>query len=143
VTTLRVRRAADSDAAAIASLVTQLGYYSDATQVQARLDSLRDHPDIRALVAERDARVIGMIGLMVFPAFHRDGLHGYVTAMVVDETVRGGGVGGTLLEAGETWFRERGVKRVNLTTALHREDAHVFYEKRGYTFTGKRYTKIL
>ena len=143
MTALSVRRTADHDAAAVASLVTQLGYYSDAAQVRARLDSLRDHPDIRALVAEREGRVIGMIGLMVFPAFHRDGLHGYVTAMVVDETARGGGVGGALLQAGEAWFMERGVKRVNLTTALHREDAHAFYEKRGYTFTGKRYTKIL
>lgn len=143
MTSFNVRRAADTDTAAIASLVTQLGYYSDAAQVKARLDLLRDHPDVCALVAEREGRVVGMIGLMAFPAFHRDGLHGYVTAMVVDEAVRGAGAGKALLASAEAWFAERGVKRVNLTTALHREDAHAFYEKRGYTFTGKRYTKIL
>ena len=138
-----MRPAVDGDAAAIALLATQLGYASDAVQVTARLALLKDHPDIRALVAEQDGRVVGLMGLMVFPAFHRDGLHGYVTAMVVDETARGGGIGAALLKAGEAWFAERGVKRVNLTTALHREDAHLFYEKNGYTFTGKRYTKIL
>lgn len=139
----RIRLPRAADAAAMARLATQLGYTSDAPQMTVRLAHLKDHPDIRALVAEQDGRVAGFIGLMVFPAFHRDGLHGYVTAFVVDEALRGGGIGGALLAAAEAWFREREVKRVNLTTALHREDAHGFYEKHGYTFTGKRYTKIL
>lgn len=140
---VKVRAIAGGDAAAVAALVTQLGYSSDAAQVRARVAHLKDHADIRGLVAEQDGRVVGMIGLMVFPAFHRDGLHGYVTALVVDEALRGGGIGAALLQAGEDWFRQRGVARVNLTTALYREDAHGFYEKRGYTFTGKRYTRIL
>ncbi|HEY1991237.1 MAG TPA: GNAT family N-acetyltransferase [Gammaproteobacteria bacterium] len=138
-----VRRAVHADAAAIAPLVTQLGYPSAAVEVEARLARLKDHPDIRAYVAEQAGAVLGIVGLMVFPAFHRDGLHGYITALVVDEKVRGTGVGGALLEVAEAWFAERGVKRVNLTTALHREDAHGFYEKLGYTNTGKRFTKIL
>jgi GNAT superfamily N-acetyltransferase len=141
--TLQVRRVTQSDAAAIASLSTQLGYSSAGPQAAARLSALEDHPDIRALVAEQDGQVIGFIGLMVFAAFHRDGLHGYVTALVVDEKLRGNGAGAALLAAGEAWFAEREVKRVNLTTALHREAAHGFYEKRGYTCTGKRFTKIL
>ncbi|HEY4128871.1 MAG TPA: GNAT family N-acetyltransferase [Gammaproteobacteria bacterium] len=140
---LTVRRAATADAAAVAALSTQLGYASAEPQAAARLAALQDHPDLWALVAEQDGRVIGFIGLMVFPAFHRDGLHGYITALVVDEKLRGSGAGGALLKASEAWFTERGVKRVNLTTALHREAAHSFYEKRGYTFTGKRFTKIL
>jgi ribosomal protein S18 acetylase RimI-like enzyme len=141
--TLKLRRAAQTDAAAIATLSTQLGYASDTPQAAARLAALQDHPDLLALVAEQEAQVIGFIGLMVFAAFHRDGLHGYVTALVVEEQARGSGAGGALLDAAEAWFAERGVKRVNLTTALHREAAHGFYEKRGYTFTGKRFTKIL
>ena len=140
---ISVRRAAVTDAAAIAELSTQLGYSSAEPQAAERLGALKDHPDIRAYVAEQDGRVVGFIGLMVFPAFHRDGLHGYITALVVDEKVRGSGAGAALLAEAEAWFAERGVKRVNLTTALHREAAHGFYEKRGYTFTGKRFTKIL
>jgi ribosomal protein S18 acetylase RimI-like enzyme len=140
---ISVRCAAASDAAAIAELSTQLGYPSAEPQAAARLDALKDHPDICALVVPQGGRVAGFIGLMVFPAFHRDGLHGYITALVVDEKVRGSGAGAALLAAAEAWFGERGVKRVNLTTALHREAAHGFYEKRDYTFTGKRFTKIL
>ncbi len=140
---LSVRLAAHADAAAIASLATQLGYPSDTAQAAARLAALAGHPDIRALVAERDGEVLGFIGLMVFPAFHRDGLHAYITALVVDAALRGSGAGGALLKAGEAWFKERGATRVNLTTALHREDAHRFYERQGYELTGKRYGKAL
>jgi len=140
---LEVRSATPADAAVLAGLVTQLGYPSDAAQVLARLRRLEGNADIRALVAERDGRVIGMIGIMVFPAFHRDGLHGYITALVVDEAVRGGGAGAALLAAAEGWFAERGVAKVNLTTALHRDKAHAFYEHRGYEFNGRRYVKTL
>lgn len=140
---VKVRPAAEADAAALAALVTQLGYPSDAAQVLARLRRLEGNSDIRALVAEREGRVMGMIGLMVFPAFHRDGLHGYITALVVDEASRGGGAGAALLAAAEAWFAERGVTKVTLTTASHREKAHRFYERLGYEFNGRRYVKSL
>jgi hypothetical protein len=32
---------------------------------------------------------------------------------------------------------------VAVTTALHRADAHAFYERLGYAFTGRRYVKTL
>lgn len=140
---VRVRPAEDGDAPAIADLVSQLGYPSTAEQVRARLARLAGNPDIRALVAERDGQVIGVTGLMVFPAFHRDGLHGYITALVTEAAARGSGAGSALLAASEAWFAERGVARVNLTTALHREAAHRFYERRGYEFNGRRYVKTL
>lgn len=139
----RVRPAADADAAPVAVLVTQLGYPSDAAQVLARMRRVQDDPDIRMLVAEDDAGIIGMIGLMVFPAFHRDGLHGYITALAVEEAVRGGGAGAALLAAAEAWFAGRGVTKATLTTAAHRERAHRFYEKHGYEFNGRRYVKDL
>ena len=138
-----VRAAMEADADVLARLVTQLGYPSDASQVRARLDQLAGHPDIRALVATREGEVVGMIGIMVFPAFHRDGLHGYITALVVDAAARGSGAGATLLAAAEAWFAERGVTKVNLTSALHRQEAHDFYERRGYEFNGRRYVKSL
>jgi GNAT superfamily N-acetyltransferase len=131
------------DAAVIATLMTQLGYPSDAVRVSAPIERVKDDQGIQALVAEREGRVIGMISLMVFPAFHRDGLHSYITALVVDETLRGSGVGVGLLAAAEVWFAERGVSKVSLTTVLHREAAHRFYEHLGYGFDGRRYVKAL
>jgi GNAT superfamily N-acetyltransferase len=143
VSALRVRPAEEADAAPVAVLVTQLGYPSDASQVLARMRRVQDDPDIRMFVAESDAGVIGMIGVMVFPAFHRDGLHGYITALAVEEVARGSGAGGALLTAAEAWFAGRGIGKVTLTTAAHREQAHRFYERHGYEFNGRRYVKSL
>ena len=140
---LRVRPAEEADAAPVAVLVTQLGYPSDASQVLARMRRVQDDAGIRMFVAESDAGVIGMIGVMAFPAFHRDGLHGYITALAVEEAVRGGGVGAALLKTAETWFAGLGIGKVTLTTAAHREHAHRFYEKHGYEFNGRRYVKNL
>ena len=140
---LRVRPAEEADAAPVAVLVSQLGYPSDASQVLARMRRVQGDADIRMFVAESGAGVIGMIGVMVFPAFHRDGLHGYITALAVEEAVRSGGVGAALLKAAEAWFAGRGIGKVTLTTAAYRERAHGFYEKNGYEFNGRRYVKNL
>ena len=47
------------------------------------------------------------------------------------------------MEAAEAWAREQGAASVHLTTALHREDAHEFYARRGYERTGWRYYRRL
>ena len=140
---LKLRTPVLGDAEAMASLATQLGYASTHGQMRARLEHLRERQDILALVAEQAGKVVGFVGLEAFPAFHRDGLHGYVTALVVDAAARGSGAGATLLAAAEAWFRERSVTKVTLTTASHREGAHRFYERLGYEFNGRRYVKSL
>jgi GNAT superfamily N-acetyltransferase len=59
----------------------------------------------------------------------------------VDERVRGSGVGRVIVQAAEHWARERGCRRMVVTTALRRVDAHAFYERIGFTHTGRRYAK--
>ena len=143
MSTLSVRPATEADAPTLATLMTQLGYPSDAAQVLARLKRSESDPDICALVALHEGMVAGFIGLMIFPSFTHDELHGYIMALVVDEARRGSGVGATLLAKAEAWFAARGVRRATLTTALHREKAHAFYEHLGYEFNGRRYVKAL
>ena len=139
----RVRPAEERDAPAIAALTTQLGYPSDASQLRMRLQRTAGNPDVCALVAEQGTDIVGMIGLMVFHSFVHDRPHGYITSLVVDESVRGAGTGSTLLAAAEAWFRESGVDKATVTSHLRREAAHRFYERRGYEFNGRRYVKSL
>jgi ribosomal protein S18 acetylase RimI-like enzyme len=53
------------------------------------------------------------------------------------------GVGRTLMQAAESILVERGARVFIAASANHRADAHDFYEKNGYTFTGRRYKKAL
>jgi GNAT superfamily N-acetyltransferase len=64
-------------------------------------------------------------------------------AMVVKNKYRRLGIGRELLIALETSARQRGCVRIELTSGIHREDAHTFYEAQGYSEKRKRFVKVL
>jgi GNAT superfamily N-acetyltransferase len=138
--TVREARAADADA--IAGLLTQLGYPSDAEAVENRLDRLHVVGD-RVVVAEVDGEVVGLAHLQVSPAIERDRPAAKLGALIVDKAHRGHGIGRALVEAMEQEARRRGCELLFLTTAERRDDAHAFYERAGFELTGRRYSRTL
>jgi GNAT superfamily N-acetyltransferase len=139
---LTVRDARDADAQAIAALLTQLGYPTDADAVEERLDRLRVVGD-RVIVAEVDGNVVGVVHLQVTPAIERERPAGKLGALVVDEGHRGHGIGRALFEAAEQEARLRGCELIYLTSAERRDDAHAFYERLGLEMVGRRYSLTL
>jgi len=103
------------DAAAIASLLTQLGYPCDDSDVEERIDRLQIVGD-RIVVAEVAGKVAGVAHLQVTPALERDAPVARIGALVVDEALRGQGVGRALVEAVELEARLRGCELLYLTT---------------------------
>lgn len=96
--TVRVRQAHPEDAGALARLATALGYASDAETLGARL---RIAPGaVLVAVESTEGAVHGFAhvqrhdGLLAPPGAR-------LSALVVDETVRGRGLGTTLLAAAE------------------------------------------
>jgi hypothetical protein len=59
----RIRGAAKGDVAALAHLMSELGYPTSPGEMRHRLEEISAHPSYCALVAERDGRVLGMVGL--------------------------------------------------------------------------------
>ncbi|HEV7490992.1 MAG TPA: GNAT family N-acetyltransferase, partial [Rhodanobacteraceae bacterium] len=49
-----------------------------------------------------------------------------------EESARGGGIGDSLLRAGEDWARSVGCALVRVRSRDTRERAHRFYERAGY-----------
>ncbi|HEY5661126.1 MAG TPA: GNAT family N-acetyltransferase [Gaiellaceae bacterium] len=137
-----IRDARADDAGAVARLLTELGYPSDAGAVDERLERLRVVGD-RVLVAELDRRVVGVAHLQVTPALERERPAAKLGVLIVDEAQRGRGVGRALVEAAETEARLRGCELLFLTTAERRDDAHAFYERVGLEQTGRRYSRAL
>jgi GNAT superfamily N-acetyltransferase len=138
--TIRDARPADADA--IARLLTQLGYPSEAEAVESRLDRLLIVGD-RVVVAELDGAVVGLAHLQVTPAIERDRPAAKLGALVVDEAHRGHGIGRALVEAMEEEARRRACELLYLTTSGRRDDAHAFYERVGLEQTGRRYGRTL
>jgi len=59
-------------------------------------------------------------------------LDGFITDLVVDESVRRQGVGSKLLEALESWCIEQGAEAITLTVAARNELGLAFWSSKGF-----------
>jgi GNAT superfamily N-acetyltransferase len=139
---LTIRDARADDGAAIAALLGQLGYETDAAAVAPRLERLVIVGD-RLVVAVLEDQVVGLAHLHASPTIEHERPAAKISALVVDESRRGQGIGRALVDAMEAEARARRCVLLFLTTAARREDAHAFYNRVGLEETGTRFTKTL
>jgi GNAT superfamily N-acetyltransferase len=124
------------DAAEVAVLSGELGYPMSPGLVEERLRGVQASPphqpaDILVAVELSDARVVGWVHVCV-PLFLTGNRSGSIWGLVVASEARGRGVGRRLMEAAERWAVDRGCTEMRLTSAIHRVEAHTFYERLGY-----------
>ena len=136
-----VRPAREDDASEVAELLGHLGYPASPEEIPARLARLRARGDAETLVAVADGRIVGLATVHARDVLHHAHPVVQLTALVVPPEMRGRGVGRTLVRAVERWAAARGADRLVLTTALHRADAPLFYERLGFEHTGRRYAR--
>jgi GNAT superfamily N-acetyltransferase len=141
--TLEVRRAEAADAEAIAELLGQLGYPVGTGEIPPRLDRLRNDDRTAVLLAERDHRIVGLATVHILSVLNRPRDVAWLTALVVDESARGSGVGRRLVDAVERFAREHGCERLSVTTHESRLGARTFYLRIGFEATGRRFGKEL
>jgi GNAT superfamily N-acetyltransferase len=138
-----VRPAAPHDTAALAALMTHLGYPTEPGVMRVRMERISALPRYAAWVAESEGEVIGMVGAMIGWAFVYDAPYARILALVVHPAHRGQGAGAALVRAVEEWARTHGAGSLHLTAANQRTDAHRFYTRLGFDDTGKRFHKRL
>jgi GNAT superfamily N-acetyltransferase len=145
----RVRPASRADAPAIASLLGELGYPTDADSVRARMERLltgdeQDARDVVFLAVEEEAsEPLGLLAVHRFMSLHDDADVAIIMALVVAERARGRGIGRQLVDAAAETARGWGCTRILVTTHVRRADAHAFYERLRFEFTGRRYVLTL
>lgn len=99
-------------------------------------------PDNVVYVAERGGVIAGTFQLTVIQHLRRIGLKvAEVESVVVDEALRGEGIGEAMMRFAADEARRRGCGHVQLTSNVNRRDAHGFYERLGFkrTHVGLRY----
>jgi GNAT superfamily N-acetyltransferase len=140
---VEIRVATDKDIFALASLITELGSPTSPEEMQRRVERVRGRSDVIAFVALAEGSIVGMAGLSVAPSFVRSTPDGQIIALVVAETHRRRGIGRELMKRAEAWLADKGVKRVSLTSGLHRASAHAFYRACSYEQTGLRFVRTI
>jgi GNAT superfamily N-acetyltransferase len=137
-----VRGVRERDRAAILGLLAELGYPSDAETLDRRLGRVGRESSIRMIVAEQDGRIVAFASLHVLHLIEGPPL-GRLSAIVVTEPARRGGVGRALIERLEGEARTMGCDRTEVTSGEWRAEAHAFYRELGYEETSKRFIKSL
>lgn len=131
--TPRIRDARPEDAGPVAALLTELGYPGNqAAGVRRRLALWADEAAGRALIAERDGQVLGVVAVTAIPYLEQEGRWGRIVALVVSSACRGQGVGRLLVQAAEDAARELGCVAMEVTSARSRTESHPFYQNLGY-----------
>jgi GNAT superfamily N-acetyltransferase len=129
--TIHIRAATPVDAESLARLSGQLGYPADAATIAHRLREIEEHRAGAVLVAEIDDAVAGWAHVLPQRRLEHDA-NAELAGLVVDEHMRGTGIGAALLHAVEAWAREHGYPELIVRSNVIRERAHRFYLREGY-----------
>ncbi|HDT6511720.1 TPA: GNAT family N-acetyltransferase [Klebsiella aerogenes] len=95
------------------------------------------------LVAEAEQQVCGVIVVNFITPVHENGLWALISALVINESARGTGIGQKLLIAAEQHALDKGCTQIELSSSEKRVRAHNFYENNGYKEVRKRFVKRL
>jgi GNAT superfamily N-acetyltransferase len=100
-------------------------------------------PNVAVFIADsRDGAPVG--ALSIERNTHFTGApQAYIGELAVREEVEGQGAASALLEAAESWARERGARLIALETGARNSRARAFYERRGYGEESVKLVKVL
>ena len=101
--------------------------------------------DRQAYLCATDAagNLVAFGSLSVRNSIWQQGPLANVDELVVDGAWRGRGIGTAMLERLGDTARELGCRRIELDSALHRKEAHAFYEARGFERLSYLFTRPL
>lgn len=127
----RIRAARATDADDLFDLATQLATSAvpQRPAFDRSLSQILTDDDELLLVADDDQRLLGYLYGLVHPAFHANGLIGWVEELIVDASTRASGLGRRLMTDFEHWaFEECDARYISLATRR----AGDFYQRIGY-----------
>lgn len=134
-TNLYIRRATEQDIPQIVALITELDNPGDEALSIERARDIFAHliPEHVFYVAELDRVIIGCFALILVQQLsHNGGRSALVEDVVVSPALQGRGIGRQMMQFAAERGREAGCYKLVLSSGLHRESAHRFYESLGF-----------
>lgn len=137
-----IRKVKEGDLGQLIPLLFELGYEISLGDFEVQASIYINSKECELLLAKsEDDEVSGFIAGHLFPLIHQPGNMGRIMAFIVGEKYQSQGVGSSLLESLESWFKENKCSRFEVTSGDHREAAHEFYQSKGYQLDERRFIK--
>ncbi|HEX2229097.1 MAG TPA: GNAT family N-acetyltransferase [Candidatus Binatia bacterium] len=139
----RIRRVVPEDAAALAELLRDIGWFATlndkpietvTAQIELQIAQCLADNSHSIYVAESSVgKIAGYTSVHWLPYLFMAGPEGYVSELFVHSNARGQGIGDELMRAVEVDARARGCSRLSLVNLRHRESyLRKFYIKAGW-----------
>jgi len=138
---LFVRQATSADACGIlACLSAAFDVYRDSYTPDAFADTILTPETIQRRLQEMTVFVATnnsaeIIGTIAYSVVDQD--EGHIRGMAILPTAQGTGIAARLLIHAEAYFRQRNCKRISLDTTAPLKRAIRFYERSGFSLSGK------
>lgn len=131
---IQIRPCGNEDFEGVVALLRQLwpDKHIDMAMLRVVYERALGSPMQHHICAVQDNIVVGMGSLSINNNLWREGYLGYIEELIVDERFRKQGIGTQLLEHLVSVAKNQGCRCVELDAAFQREEAHRFYEKRGF-----------
>ncbi|MGC4001179.1 MAG: GNAT family N-acetyltransferase [Anaeromyxobacter sp.] len=136
-----VRVMRSDDLARVQALAAQLGYPVAQAALEERFAELSGRAEHLLLVALERGVVVGWLHAFTTAPIYLAAF-AEVAGLVVDEAHRGRGAGAALMHEAERWAARWQLGEVRLRSAVHREQAHRFYERLGYARVKTQHTFV-
>jgi GNAT superfamily N-acetyltransferase len=140
---MEIRPANQSDTSEIRILLHQLGYDIPIDEMGQRLAALSEQTSDAVLLAVERKQICGLIAIHWTQMLHLAKPMARIVTLIVREDARKKGIGRRLVEAGSELVKRQGCGWLELTTGMHRTEAHAFYEAMGFKATSLKFRRSL
>ncbi len=111
----------------VVALLNQLGYDVPLSELANRIKQISNNREKVFVAVDDDGRVVGCVHALIDTRL-AGGTFGEIVSLVVDESIRGKGVGKGLIEEAAAWLKLNGMTRLRVRCNSIRQDTHKFYE---------------
>jgi GNAT superfamily N-acetyltransferase len=134
---IMIREATEMDLPAVLSLYAQLGQDDGSVLTLEEacriLDRMNSYPDYHLFVALVAGRIVGTFSMLIMDNMaHKGARSAILEDVVVEERLRGHGVGKRMILFAYGLCHEKGCYKMALTSNKNRKEAHRFYESLGF-----------
>lgn len=108
----------------------ELGYSVEAEDLKRNIEEILKRGGQIIIAEDDESGIVGTICVTI-DARLAEGVYAEIVSLIVEDKVRGKGIGKELVKRAEDWAKEK-VHKVRVRANEVRNDAHLFYESQGY-----------